>query len=178
MICSCLARTICSIVSFWSRSPEPRPTLTDTSYSLAHVRGSNCTYLPRIRTIFGLSWYLPNRCRMPLNRLLTPVSAKIRAINSSLPELDFIIAATAAAVTLDRISGSRPCCASLTPVRLACTASMYSSIGIAWPKVDWTWSGTRALGFFRRTIPPGVALSRSSKFTWPSTAPTRLLFVR
>ena len=56
---------------------------------------------------------------MPLNNDLTPVSAKIRAINSSLPLLDFIIAATAVAVTLDNTSGSRPAEASETPVRLA-----------------------------------------------------------
>ena len=178
MICSCFARTICNIANFWSLSPEPRPTLTLISYSFAHVLGSNVTYLPRIRTILGLSWYLPNRCKMPLNRLFTPVSAKIRAINSSLPLLDFIIAATAVAVTLLRMSGSSPCCASLTPVRLAWTASKYSSIGMAWPNVLWTVNGTRALGFLMRIIPPGVALSKSSMLTWPSTAPTRLLLVR
>ncbi len=46
--------------------------------------------------------------KMPLNRLFTPVSAKIRAISSSLPELDFIIAATAVALTLLSTSGSSP----------------------------------------------------------------------
>ena len=178
MICSCFARIICNIASFCSLSPEPRPTLIVMSYSFAHVLGSNVTYLPRIRTTLGLSWYLPNRCKMPLNNDFMPVSANRRAINSSLPEFDFIIAATAVAVTLLNTSGSSPAWASLTPVRLDWTASKYSSIGMAWLNVLCTVRGTKAFGFFIRITPPGVALSKSSILTWPSTAPTRLLLVR
>jgi len=177
-ICSCFCSTICNIANCCSRLPEPRPTLIDTSNWLAHVRGSNGTYSPAIRSIRGLSWYLPTRPRIPWNSDLTPVSAKIRAISSNLPVLACVIAATAAAVTLLRMSGFRPCWASDTPVRLACTLSMYSRIGKAWAVTLGTWIGTIALGFFIRITPPGVAFNRSSMFTWPSTAPIRALFVK
>ena len=111
-ICSCLL-------------PAPRPTLIETSYWLAHVRGSNSTNSPRMRTKRALSWYLHNKCSMPLNKDLTPVSAKIRAISSILPAPACCIEATAAAVTFCNTDGSSPCEASDTPVRFDWMVSRY-----------------------------------------------------
>ena len=66
-----------------------------------------------------MSWYLQTNAIIPLNNVLTPVSAKIRAISSNLPCDADVIALTAVAVTFCNRLGSRPCCASDTPLRFA-----------------------------------------------------------
>ena len=125
-----------------------------------------------MRTTRALSWYLHRRCKMPLNSEVTPVSAKIRAINSSLPVDADDIADTAVAVTFCNRLGSNPCCESDTPVRLAWMLSKYSNIGKDCPAEDCTVIGTIAFGFFIRITPPAVDVSKSSRLTCPSTAPT------
>ena len=128
-ICSCFWSTIPSIAICSCLVPVPRPTLMVTSYSVSHSRGSIGTNLPCKRMTRGLSWYLQSRCRMLRKMSLMPVSAKIRAISSSLPAEAFCMAAIAVAVVFCRMLGSSPCEASVTPVRLAWMLSMYSSIG-------------------------------------------------
>ena len=142
-------------------------------YSVFHSLGFIGIKLLWTLIILSFCWYLQTKCNIPLNKDVIPVSAKIRATNSNLPCDAEVIADTAVAVTLDNKSGFNPCCASLTPVLLACMLSKYSSIGNDCEALDCTVIGTKALGFLILITPPAVDVNKSSRFTCPSTAPTR-----
>ena len=116
---SCLARIICIVASCSCLPPVPNPTLTVMLYSVSHSLGFIGTKELLILIILSLSWYLQTNAIIPLNNVLTPVSANTRAMSSSLPCDADVIALTAVAVTFCRRLGSRPCCASDTPLRFA-----------------------------------------------------------
>ena len=79
-----------------------------TLYMLSHSLGSILIGLPLIAKALGLSWYLHTSCNKPFIKALTPVSAKIRAISSSLPCDCAVMVATAVALTFCNTLASRP----------------------------------------------------------------------
>ena len=172
--CSLIASTCClsiwfNIPSCWSLEPVPNPTWIDTLQRSLHSIGFIGTKLFLIFTIRSLSWYLTTSSNIFLNISLTPVSAKIRAINSILIcDCERIVLIPDAVLFNESVS--IPWLYLVTPLRFSFTVSKYSNNGNAWLLIVCVCIGiiTCPGAVLVLTIPPGRLVNRSSRLTWPS----------